>query len=179
MSWWPSIVPDSHHLPLITKSRNRPPPHSSVFNVIIAKTIMLMRMTIKLDNGRKWDVKMKTRTIYLNLSAFVQHRLLPLLLSLYRAVALFSQNIADSFQTEYCSTFLLSVCSCVTAVTSHISHIYKGINALLIIRGPIKPYIFWIKIILAIFLAKTRPDKTIFSALTNVTIDFDFELSKI
>ena len=67
----------------------------------------------------------------------------------------------------------------VTGVTSHISHIYKGINAMLIIRGPIKPYIFWIKIILAIFLAKTRPDKTIFSALTNLTIDFDFELSKI
>ena len=44
--------------------------------------------------------------------------------------------------------------------------------------GPIKPYIFWIKIILAIFLAKTRPDKTIFSALTNLTTDFDFELSK-
>ena len=28
-------------------------------------------------------------------------------------------------------------------------------------------------------LAKTRPDQTIFSALTNLTIDFDFELSKI
>ena len=50
---------------------------------------------------------------------------------------------------------------------------------MLIIRGPIKLYIFWIKIILAIFLAKTRPDKTIFAALTNLTIDFDFELSKI
>ena len=48
-----------------------------------------------------------------------------------------------------------------------------------IIRGPIKPYILLIKIILAIFLAKTRPDKIIFSALTNLTIDFDFELSKI
>ena len=47
------------------------------------------------------------------------------------------------------------------------------------IRGPIKPYIFLIKIILAIFLAKTRPDKTIFSTLANLTIDFDFELSKI
>ena len=50
---------------------------------------------------------------------------------------------------------------------------------MLIIRGPIKPYKFWINIILAIFLAKTRPDKTIFSALTNLTIDFDFELSEI
>ena len=79
--------------------------------------------------------------------------------------------IADSAQTEYSSTFHWS---CV-----HISHIYKGINAMLIIRGPIKPWIFWIKIILAIFLAKTRPDKTIFSALTNLTIYFDFELSKI
>ena len=84
-------------------------------------------------------------------------------------------HIADSAQTEYCSTFHCScVRPCVTGVTSHISHIYKGINAMLIIRGPIKPYKFWIKIILAIFLAKTRPDKTIFSALTNLTIDFDW-----
>ena len=66
------------------------------------------------------------------------------------------------------------MCSCVTGVTSHISHIYKGITAMLIIRGPIRPYIFWIKIILAIFLAKTRPQKTIFFAPTNLTIDFDF-----
>ena len=52
---------------------------------------------------------------------------------------------------------------------------------MLIIRGPIIPCIFWIKIILAIFLPKTRPDKTIFSVLTNLTIDFDWskELSKI
>ena len=35
-----------------------------------------------------------------------------------------------------------------------------------------KPCIFWNKIILAIFLAKTRPDKAIFSDLTNLTIDF-------
>ena len=51
--------------------------------------------------------------------------------------------IADSVQTEYCTTFLLSVCSCVrpcvTGVTSHISHIYKGINAMLIIRDPSTP----------------------------------------
>ena len=71
--------------------------------------------------------------------------------------------------------FPLFVCSFVTGVTSHISHIYKGINAMLIITGPINPYIFWFKIILAIFLAKTRPDKTFFSALTNLTIDFDFK----
>ena len=53
--------------------------------------------------------------------------------------------IADSAQTEYCPTFLLyvrpSVCPCVTGVISHISYIYKGINAMLIIRGPIKPCI--------------------------------------
>ena len=51
--------------------------------------------------------------------------------------------IADSAQTEYCTTFPLSVCSCVrpcvTGVTSHISHIYKGINAMLIIRDPSTP----------------------------------------
>ena len=61
-------------------------------------------------------------------------------------------KVADFAQTKYCTTFhCSSVRSCVTGVTSHIYHIYKGINA-------IKPYIFWIKIILAIFLAKTRPD---------------------
>ena len=82
--------------------------------------------------------------------------------------------------TALLSTFRPSVCVCVIGVTSPISHIYKGKNAILIIRGPIKPYIFWIKIILAIFLAKTTPDKTIFSALTNLTIYFDWskELSK-
>ena len=52
----------------------------------------------------------------------------------------------------------VSVCLCVKGVTSHISHIYKGINAMLIIRGPIKPCIFWIKITLTFFL--TRPDQT-------------------
>ena len=45
------------------------------------------------------------------------------------------------------NTALLSHCPsvrpCVTGVTSHISHIYKGINAMLIIRGPIKPYTGW------------------------------------
>ena len=81
-------------------------------------------------------------------------------------------RIQLKLNTALLSTFRASV----TGVTSHISHIYKGINAMLIIRGPIKPCIFWIKIILAIFLAKTRPDKAIFSDLT---IDFDFELSKI
>ena len=82
-------------------------------------------------------------------------------------------------QLQLNTALLSTVRVFVTGVTSHNSHIYKGINAMLNIRGPIKPCIFWIKIILAIFLAKTRPDKTIFSALTNLTIDFDFELSKI
>ena len=40
--------------------------------------------------------------------------------------------------TALLSTVRPSVCLC-TGVTSHISHIYKGINAKLIIRGPIKP----------------------------------------
>ena len=53
--------------------------------------------------------------------------------------------------------FPLSVRPSVTGMTSLISHIYKGINAMLIIRGPIKPCIFWIKIILTFFL--TRPDQ--------------------
>ena len=62
------------------------------------------------------------------------------------------------------NTALLSYCPCVrvfvTGVTSHISHIYKGINAMLIIRGPIKPYIFWIKVILGYLSSKdqTRQD---------------------
>ena len=83
-------------------------------------------------------------------------------------------RIQLKLNTALLSTVRVFVRSSVTGVTSHISHIYKGINAMLIIRGPIKPYIFWIKIILAIFLAKTRPHKTIFFALTNLTIDFDF-----
>ena len=74
--------------------------------------------------------------------------------------------------TALLSTVHPSVRPSVTGVTSHFSHIYKGINAMLIIWGPIKPCIFWIKIILAIFLAKTRPDKTIFSAMTNLTTKY-------
>ena len=98
--------------------------------------------------------------------------------SLHRSSTPFADRfyIADSAQTEYCTTFHFPCLRpSVTGVTSHISHIYKGINAMLIITGPINPYIFWFKIILAIFLAKTRPDKTFFSALTNLTIDFDFK----
>ena len=70
VSWWPSIVPDSHHLlVLITKSRNRPP------------TFIYIECNDDADddddyNGKKWDVKMKTRTINLNLSAFVHRRIL-------------------------------------------------------------------------------------------------------
>ena len=49
-------------------------------------------------------------------------------------------RIADPAQTGYCTTFHFpSVRSCVTGVTSHISHIYKGINAMLIIRDPLTP----------------------------------------
>ena len=48
--------------------------------------------------------------------------------------------IADSFKLD---TALLSYCpcvrSCVTGVTFHISHIYKGISAMLIIRDPSTP----------------------------------------
>ena len=58
--------------------------------------------------------------------------------------------IVDSVAQTYCSfllrillkqnTALLStVRSSVTGVTSHISYIYKGINAMLIIRGPSNP----------------------------------------
>ena len=51
-----------------------------------------------------------------------------------------SFSIADSAQTEYCSTFHFPcVRAFVTGVTSHISHIYKGINATLIIRDPSTP----------------------------------------
>ena len=88
-------------------------------------------------------------------------------------------RIQLKLNTALLSTVRVSVCSCVTGVTSHISHIYKGINAMLIIRDPSTPIYSESKIILAIFLAKTRPDKAIFSDLTNLTIDFDFELSRI
>ena len=47
--------------------------------------------------------------------------------------------IADS--AELNTALLSTVRVFVTGVTSHISHIYKGINAMLIIRGPIKPCI--------------------------------------
>ena len=47
--------------------------------------------------------------------------------------------IADSAQTEYCTTFPLSVRPFVTDMTSHISHMYKGINAMLIMRDPSTP----------------------------------------
>ena len=52
---------------------------------------------------------------------------------------------------------------------------------MLIIRGPIKPCTLYIlNQNHSNFLSnKTRPDKAIFSDLTNLTIDFDLELSKI
>ena len=51
-------------------------------------------------------------------------------------------RIQLKLNTALLSTVRPCVRSCVTGVTSHIFHIYKGINAMLIIRGPIKPYIF-------------------------------------
>ena len=46
---------------------------------------------------------------------------------------LLKQNVLPYFPRSVCPY---------TGVTSHISHIYKGINTMLIIRVPIKPYIF-------------------------------------
>ena len=51
-------------------------------------------------------------------------------------------RIQLKLNTALLSTVRLSVRASVTGVTSHIAHIYKGLNAMLIIRGPIKPYIF-------------------------------------
>ena len=45
-------------------------------------------------------------------------------------------------QLKLNTALLSTVRPSVIGVTSHISHIYKGINAMLIIRGPIKPCIF-------------------------------------
>ena len=44
--------------------------------------------------------------------------------------------------TALLSTVRVCVRVCVTGVASHISHICKGLDATLIIRGLIKPYIF-------------------------------------
>ena len=52
------------------------------------------------------------------------------------------QWIQFKLNTALLSTFRPCVRASVTGVTSHISNIYKGINATLIIRGPIKPCIF-------------------------------------
>ena len=51
-------------------------------------------------------------------------------------------RIQLKLNTALLSTVRPFVRASVTGVTSHISHIYKGINAMLIIRGPIKPYSF-------------------------------------
>ena len=48
-------------------------------------------------------------------------------------------RIQLKLNTALFSTVRSSIRSCVTGMTSHISHIYKGIIAKLIIRGPIKP----------------------------------------
>ena len=138
--------------------------------------ILVLCSTI-LYNGVKWNCRDASRDLPLVGACYI-------IFTLFGKLKNNTLKLLYTYFCGFCSNrilpyFPLLVCSSVTGVTSHISHIYKGINAMLIIRGPIKPCIFWIKIILAIFLAKTRPDKTIFSALTNLTIDFDFELSKI
>ena len=51
-------------------------------------------------------------------------------------------RIQLKLNTALLSTFRAFVRPSVTGVTSLISHIYKGINAMLIIRGPIKPCIY-------------------------------------
>ena len=48
-------------------------------------------------------------------------------------------RIQLKLNTALLSTVRPSVCPSVTGVTSHISHIYKGINAMLIIRDPSTP----------------------------------------
>ena len=69
----------------------------------------------------------------------LQKNLLPHFLKVVVFVFL---RIQLKLNTALLSTFRASVRLFVTGVTSHISHIYKGINAMLIIRGPIKPYTF-------------------------------------
>ena len=69
----------------------------------------------------------------------LQKNLLPHFLKVVVFVFL---RVQLKLNTALLSTFCASVRPSVTGVTSHISHIYKGINAMLIIRGPIKPYTF-------------------------------------
>ena len=150
-----------------------------------ACSIMVICITFHLGFGIWIVIRIKTPQVYSPFSPQTPQCILPIFIQNAKSLFFISSKtpkvyslfhpkrqkyIADSAQTEYCTTFhCSSVCSCVTGVTSHISHIYKGMNAMLIIRGPINPCTLWIKIILAIFLARTRPDKTIFSALTNLT----------
>ena len=169
--------------------------HARCLIVLMSRipTVCLLEANVLVDLPRKWSCQIWKQ--YSNMSARCQITLqrsahsqeVASMSAAERRRYLFENwRKADTFlriqlklNTALLSTVRPSVCPSVTGVTSHISHIYKGINAMLIIRGPIEPYIFWIKIILAIFLAKTRPDKAIVSDLTNLTIDFDFELSKI
>ena len=65
-------------------------------------------------------------------SIFVRHLKHELFYNIFLRIQL-------KLNTALLSTVRPSVCLCVTGVTSHISHIYKGINAMLIIKGPIKP----------------------------------------
>ena len=64
-----------------------------------------------------------------------------LIASLNEGVAVTWINLLR-IQLKLNTALLSTVRVFVTGVTSHISRIYKGINAMLIIRGPIKPYIF-------------------------------------
>ena len=56
-----------------------------------------------------------------------------------KVVQLLFLRIQLKLNNALLSTVRPSVCVCVTGVTSHISHIYKGINAMLIIRDPSTP----------------------------------------
>ena len=63
-------------------------------------------------------------------------------LNVMRDIVKVGQDLLLRIQLKLNTALLSTVRLCVTGVTPHISHIYKGINAMLIIRGPIKPYIF-------------------------------------
>ena len=89
---------------------------------------LVEHLKYKIQRARQWTK---------HIDSIRKDDLFYILILLYLYLSLF---VADSAQTEYCSTFHCPfVRPCVTGVTSHISHIYKGINAMLIIRRPIKP----------------------------------------
>ena len=114
---------------------------NQIFSIIIVKTvitnitIVTLVTVIKHNNRPMINTKKPPSTSSLRGHAKVRH-IYPNNISFFGKYSIFFL-FADSVQTEYCSTFLLSVRLFVTGVTSHIFHIYKGINASLIIRGPI------------------------------------------